>query len=84
MEECKAFAKSAPTLYTILLVLTDQFLEDCFSQYEVIQTDSLDSSNIEIFCFRQLLEYVIENLKSYRSVHGFIGGFTIQIMYSAP
>ena len=42
---------------------TDQFLEDCFSQYEVIQTDS---SNVEIFCFRQLLEYVIENFKSYR------------------
>ena len=50
------------------MVRTDQFLEDCFSQYEVIQTDSLDSSNIEIFCFRQLLEYVIENLKSYRSL----------------
>jgi hypothetical protein len=30
------------------------------------QTDSLDSSNVEIFCFRQLLEYVIENFKSYR------------------
>jgi hypothetical protein len=45
---------------------TDKFLEDCFSQYEVIQTDSLDSSNVEIFCFRQLLEYVIENFKSYR------------------
>jgi len=45
---------------------TDQFLEDCFSQYEVIQIDSLDSSNIEIFCFCQLLEYVIENFKSYR------------------
>jgi hypothetical protein len=39
---------------------TEQFLEDCFSQYEVIQTD------FEIFCFRQLLEYVIENFKSYR------------------
>jgi hypothetical protein len=50
------------------MVRTDQFLEDSFSQYEVIQTDSLDSSNIEIFCFRQLLEYVIENLKSYRSL----------------
>jgi hypothetical protein len=47
------------------MVRTDQFLEDCFSQYEVIQ---IDSSNIEIFCFRQLLEYVIENLKSYRSL----------------
>jgi hypothetical protein len=47
------------------MVRTDQFLEDSFSQYEVIQTDS---SNIEIFCFRQLLEYVIENLKSYRSL----------------
>ena len=43
----------------LAMVRTDQFLEDCFSQYEVIQTDSLDSSNIEIFCFRQLLEYVI-------------------------
>lgn len=52
----------------LAMVRTDQFLEDCFSQYEVIQTDSLDSSNIEIFCFRQLLEYVIENLKSYRSL----------------
>jgi hypothetical protein len=44
------------------MVRTDQFLEGCFSQYEVIQT------NIEKFCFRQLLEYVIENLKSYRSL----------------
>ena len=49
----------------LAMVRTDQFLEDSFSQYEVIQTDS---SNIEIFCFRQLLEYVIENLKSYRSL----------------
>ena len=50
----------------LTMVRTDQFLEDCFSQYEVIQTNSLDSSNIEIFCFRQPLEYVIENFKSYR------------------
>ena len=50
----------------LTMVRTDQFLEDCFSQYEVIQTNSLDSSNVEIFCFRQPLEYVIENFKSYR------------------
>jgi hypothetical protein len=42
----------------LAMVRTGKFLEDCFSQYEVIQTDSLDSSNIEIFCFHQLLEYV--------------------------
>jgi hypothetical protein len=33
---------------------TDQFLEDCFSQYEVIQTDV------------NVIWYVIENFKSYR------------------
>ena len=33
---------------------TDQFLEDCFSQYEVIQTDVI------------VIWYVIENFKSYR------------------
>jgi hypothetical protein len=33
---------------------TDQFLEDCFSQYEVIQTDVI------------VIWYVIENFKSYQ------------------
>jgi hypothetical protein len=33
---------------------TEQFLEDCFSQYEVIQTDVI------------VIWYVIENFKSYR------------------
>jgi predicted transcriptional regulator len=56
---------------------TDQFLEDCFSQYEGIQTDSLDSSNVEIFCFRQLLEYVIENFtNTFLTVYTFVTNAT--------
>jgi hypothetical protein len=38
----------------VAMVRTDQFLEVCFSQYGVIQTDVI------------VIRYVIENFKSYR------------------
>jgi hypothetical protein len=41
----------------VAMVRTDQFLEVCFSQYGVIQTDVI------------VIRYVIENFKSYRLVY---------------